>query len=59
MSDRWSNDDAKEKRRLGEPWALKSNGTCRFVMPQGKDRETVRGAATARATPPASKNPAS
>ena len=25
-ANRWSNDDSKEKRRLGELWALKSNG---------------------------------
>jgi type III restriction enzyme len=36
-ADRWSNDDSKEKRRLGELWALKSNGTCLFVMPKGKE----------------------
>lgn len=40
-ADRWSNDDSKEKRRLGELWALKSNGTCRFVMPKGKDWAAV------------------
>jgi type III restriction enzyme len=36
-ADRWSNDDSKEKRRLGELWALKSSGKCLFVMPKGKD----------------------
>jgi type III restriction enzyme len=35
--DRWSNDDSKEKRQLGELWALKSEGSCLFVMPKGKD----------------------
>jgi len=33
----WTNDDSKEKRRLGELWALKSGGQCIFVMPKGKD----------------------
>ena len=27
-ADRWSNDDSKEKRRLGEFWALKGEGLC-------------------------------
>jgi type III restriction enzyme len=36
-ADRWSNDDSREKRRLGEFWALKSDGKCLFVMPKGKD----------------------
>ncbi len=36
-ADRWSNDDSKEKRRLGELWELKSSGKCLFVMPKGKD----------------------
>lgn len=33
----WSNDDSKEKRRLGELWARRSGGKCVFVMPEGKD----------------------
>jgi len=44
-ADRWSNDDSKEKRRLGELWALKSNGKCLFVMPKGKDWEKIRNVA--------------
>ena len=43
-TDRWSNDDSKEKRRLGELWALKSNGTCLFVMPKGKDWGAIESA---------------
>jgi type III restriction enzyme len=43
-ADRWSNDDSKEKRRLGELWALKSGGKCLFVMPNGKDWPAVRSA---------------
>jgi len=35
--DRWSNDDSKEKRALGELWAQRSGGQCLFVMPKGKD----------------------
>lgn len=43
-ADRWSNDDSKEKRRLGELWALKSDGKCLFVMPKGKDWGAVKAA---------------
>ena len=43
-ADRWSNDDSKEKRRLGELWALKSEGKCLFVMPKGKDWDAIRAA---------------
>jgi type III restriction enzyme len=35
--DRWSNDDSKEKRALGELWAERSGGRCLFVMPKGND----------------------
>ena len=42
--DRWSNDDSKEKRRLGELWAAKSNGKCLFVMPEGFKPEEIRAA---------------
>lgn len=41
-ADRWSNDDSKEKRRLGELWELKSCGKCLFVMPKGKDFGAIR-----------------
>jgi type III restriction enzyme len=40
--DRWSNDDSKEKRRLGELWAERSEGHCLFVMPCGKDFPAIR-----------------
>ena len=43
-ADRWSNDDSREKRALGEFWAAKSGGTCLFVMPQGMDMEAIRRA---------------
>lgn len=33
----WSNDDSKDKRRIGELWADRSKGTCLFVMPKGTD----------------------
>ena len=36
-ADRWSNDDSKEKRNIGELWAKRSDGSCLFVMPKGKD----------------------
>ena len=35
-ADRWSNDDSKEKRALGELWMSRSEDRCVFVMP--KDR---------------------
>lgn len=35
--DRWSNDDSREKRIIGEVWAKRSGGICRFVMPKGQD----------------------
>lgn len=41
-ADRWSNDDSKEKRRLGDPWELKSNGKCLFVMPKGKELGAIK-----------------
>ncbi len=41
--DRWSNDDSKEKRVLGELWEKRSNGKCLFVMPKGKDFNAIKG----------------
>ncbi|MCL4204152.1 MAG: DEAD/DEAH box helicase family protein [Pirellulaceae bacterium] len=35
--DRWSNDDSREKRAIGELWADRSNGRCLFIMPKGPD----------------------
>jgi type III restriction enzyme len=40
--DRWSNDDSKEKRDLGELWQARSNGKCLFVMPKGTDWNAIR-----------------
>ena len=40
--DRWSNDDSKEKRLIGELWEKRSEGNCLFVMPKGKDLEAIR-----------------
>jgi len=40
--DRWSNDDSKEKRGIGEIWEKLSGGKCLFVMPKGKDLEAIR-----------------
>jgi type III restriction enzyme len=42
--DRWSNDDSKEKRALGEVWAKQSNGNCLFIMPKGKDLDAINAA---------------
>ncbi len=33
--DRWSNDDSREKRLIGDVWAKKSGGRCLFSMPKG------------------------
>ncbi len=43
-ADRWSNDDSKEKRDLGEFWAARSGGQCIFIMPKGPDWEAIRRA---------------
>ncbi len=40
--DRWSNDDSKEKRAIGDLWANRSNGKCLFIMPKGADWEAIR-----------------
>lgn len=37
----WSNDDSKEKRRLGELWERRSDGSCLFIMPNGKDFKAI------------------
>lgn len=37
----WSNDDSREKRRVGELWAELSGGECVFVMPNGPDWGTI------------------
>ena len=47
-SDRWTTDDSKEKRRLGDLWALKSGGRCLFAMPKGKDWDAIRAAVGGR-----------
>lgn len=41
-SDRWSDDDSREKRDLGELWEKRSNGACLFVMPKGKDLQAIK-----------------
>jgi type III restriction enzyme len=35
--DRWSDDDSKDKRAVGQVWEEKSDGQCLFVMPKGPD----------------------
>jgi type III restriction enzyme len=39
--DRWSNEDSKEKRIIGEVWAKLSGRKCQFVMPKGKNLSTI------------------
>jgi type III restriction enzyme len=41
-ADRWSDDDSKEKRALGELWEKRSDGKCLFVMPKGKDLQAIK-----------------
>ena len=43
--DRWSNDDSREKRAVGELWADRSGGRCLFVMPKGQDFAAVAAVA--------------
>ncbi len=43
-ADRWSNDDSKEKRAVGELWAARSGGACVFVMPKGTDWSAIDAA---------------
>jgi type III restriction enzyme len=46
--DRWSNDDSKEKRTIGDLWESLSGGRCLFVMPKVKDLEAIRAKISAR-----------
>jgi type III restriction enzyme len=39
--DRWTNDDSREKRAIGELWAERSGGRCVFVMPRGRDFNAI------------------
>lgn len=41
----WHLPENKEKRLLGELWEKRSNGTCLFIMPEGKDFEAIRNKA--------------
>jgi len=42
--DRWSNDDSREKRTVGEVWAKCSQSKCLFVMPRGQNLGVIREA---------------
>jgi type III restriction enzyme len=39
--DRYTMDDSKEKRALGELWEARSGGRCLFVMPDGPDLQAI------------------
>ena len=39
--DRWSDDDSREKRNVGNVWGARSNGQCLFVMLQGPDWNAI------------------
>lgn len=43
-ADRWSNDDSKEKRAIGNLWADRSDGQCLFIMPKGPDWPAILAA---------------
>jgi type III restriction enzyme len=49
-ADRWSDDDSREKRKVGELWAERSHGRCLFVMPKGKDWNAIQAAARSSTT---------
>jgi type III restriction enzyme len=38
----WRNDDSREKRSLGDLWERRSDGRCLFIMPEGRELETIR-----------------
>lgn len=40
-ADRYSSDENKEKRNIGELWAVRSGGKCLFDMPTQKDFSTI------------------
>ena len=39
--DRWSDDDSKDKRTIGNKWEELSDGRCLFIMPQGPDWNAI------------------
>lgn len=41
-ADRWTTDDAKEKRLIGEVWEKLSSGKCLFIMPKGRDFNAIQ-----------------
>jgi type III restriction enzyme len=49
-ADRWSNDDSREKRAVGELWAAASGGRCVFIMPKGPDWGAIDAALRTVAT---------
>jgi len=40
-ADRYSDDDSREKRALGDLWAERSGGLCLFIMPKGQDWQAI------------------
>lgn len=51
-ADRWSDDDSREKRAVGNLWAAASGGRCVFVMPRGPDWGEIDAAFRAGAGAP-------
>lgn len=46
-ADRYDAPDQVEKRRIGDLWARRSQGRCRFVMPQQRDFRSILAAVSA------------
>lgn len=51
-ADRWSDDDSREKRTVGQLWAAASGGRCIFLMPRGPNWGEIDAALTAGAGAP-------
>ena len=41
-ADRWDSTDSVEKRQIGDLWECRSNGKGLFIMPRGRDWESIR-----------------
>ena len=50
-ADRWTTDDSKEKRHIGEFWERRSKRKCLFVMPRGTNFDEIRAKVRAANTP--------
>jgi type III restriction enzyme len=46
--DRYTAEDAEEKRAVGAVWSSRSGGRCLFVMPTGNDFSVISDAVKSR-----------